>query len=207
MKRTVFQRIVWSGILAAVLAGLSMPSFAEKADDGIIASGESRVLSCEGEMVTSVPEKDIPKSIKELYKGGKKDVSQIYEIKENKLIGKVGNGYPDITLTLCKKSESEYVFSTDCWINKRKYLYDWFSEEVHSIGLDKSTAYPSLFFRKYGNPSDVLGSYEVININRFNLHVTDDSYSPQVNYGGNKSSGYMVISKAELHCTVQKPKI
>ncbi|MHB1301639.1 MAG: hypothetical protein ACYCY8_12355 [Burkholderiales bacterium] len=128
--------------------------------------------------------------------------SQIYEISGTRLKEK-GYGYgPDVVLTQCHKSSSEYVYSTNCKINQMQYLSDWQAETNHVVNLANPDR-PSPFFQKYG---DVGGNYEILIINRLDLSLTDHYYEPQTWYKGNKANGYMVIYRYNAKCSIQKPK-
>lgn len=129
---------VYIELLFGIVTMTASPAFAD----------EVKILDCVGETInTTIPhdEKSIPDS--------KNDIAQIFELHKDSLLVK-GGVMPDYSLALCKKSDSEYVFSSNCKIKSRNdYLLNWNSilsqfEELHinrtSLAIDWSTYDPHL---------------------------------------------------------------
>ena len=173
-------------VFLAMTVSFTVHSIAAKSED-------SKILSCEGKMVLSVPS-DASEAGKEAVRANNSsnEISQIYEINKNKLV-ETGGKSPSVIYTLCKKSESEYIYSSDCTINELQYLHDWNSKTDHK--------YPSSFLKKY-----VSQDYAVIYINRVNLQITRMSFSPTFTENS-KHNGYMETSTTEMNCALRKPRI
>lgn len=154
-----------------------------------------KILSCEGIMEETVPDdiSDSAKKVTEINNSGDRQVSQVYEMKSNLLVAKGGMA-SDETFKLCKKSESEYVFSDECKTDELQFLRDWHAEDDHL--LDSSP-----FLEKYPYLS-----YTIIRVNRTDLHVRMKTYFAHLSER-EKHHGFLVTTKAELECAVRKPKI
>lgn len=74
------------------------------------------------------------------------------------------------TLSLCKETPTEYVYSTNCAAQPRAFIGDWLAMK------DASTA-GQLMAKKYGEYSVVL---ETIQIDRVNLTISDEFVSTQM---------------------------
>ncbi len=144
-------------------------------------------------MEETVPDdvSDSAKEIAEINNSGDRQVSQIYEMRKNLLVEK-GDVHPDGRFQLCKKSESEYVFSNDCKTDELQYLRDWYAEEDHLVDSGP--------FDKHSI------NYIIIRVNRTDLHVSEKNYFALLSES-EKHHGYLVTTKTELECTLRKPKI
>ncbi len=154
------------------------------------------ILECSGEIKTEADE--MPVELKKNIVSIDGVSSQIYEFSDNKLIVKAGHEQRDDVYTLCRKTESEYVFSNNCKIDPNQYRLDWASEKEHPLDP------PSPFFIKYGNKDNVLGSFDFISIDRVNLNVISDTYIPSSD--GFKNRGYMITYHFNANCILTKPK-
>ena len=155
-----------------------------------LTTGVNKTLYCEGKFKSSVSygtsmagkEANIDNN------SGNTETSNIFELNNNKLIDKVDSGiYPDNIYTLCEKSQSEYVFASDCRLNEKEYLHNWYSENDHLNG--KSSF-----------------EYDVIYINRLYLTVTYRIYNPTISEDA-KHNGYMTTFESKLYCNIRKARI
>ncbi len=161
---------------------------------------KSIILSCEGpNTVQGIPDK--------LKKGNNiydnENTHQVFEIIENSILVKGGGHSPDITLSLCNQSESEYIYSDNCEVKSGEYLRDWHSENDHLIFVLKDWKHPSPFFRKYGKGNNFLAYYEVLKIDRTNSDVDWVVYSPMtgpISGSPKEKNGYLMIDHSVMNC-------
>jgi hypothetical protein len=74
------------------------------------------------------------------------------------------------TLSLCKETPTEYVYSTNCAAPPRAFISDW-------LAMTDSATANQLMAKKYGEYSVVL---ETVRIDRVNLTVSDEFISTQL---------------------------
>jgi hypothetical protein len=161
---------------------------------------KSKILDCEGEVKnTNLPhdEKGMADS--------KYKVTQIFELNENGILIKLGK-MRDYTLTLCKKTESEYVFSSNCKIDRLDYLNDWNSSISKMDGGLADIQNSSPFFRKYSTSTNILAAFEELRVNRATLDVNWNTYDPRPN-SSHSNSPSILIEDIHMHCTISKPKL
>ncbi len=125
-------------------------------------------------------------------------ISDTFELGNQNLIEKGGIGYPDFVYALCKKTESEYVFSNDCKINSEQYVQDWIYQNDHT--------YPnSKFFKKYGASINSFGWLGVVHVDRNNLQTEMVTYNLHLSESEERS--YMWTDQTKFSCSISKPKI
>ena len=172
----------------------------ELSGSSIAAESKKIILSCEGpDTVAGVPD--------ELIKGNniydKENTHQVFEVTENSILVKGGRHSPDITLSLCNQSESEYIYSDNCEVKSVDYLRDWYSEKDHLIYVLKDWKHPSPFFRKYGKGNNIFAYFEVLKIGRTNSDVDWVVYSPvtgPISGSPTEKNGYLMIDHSVMNC-------
>jgi len=167
----------------------------------VIAGEEkTKILNCSGEVKNTI----FPHDEKEMA-DSKEKVTQILELNKNGILVKNGN-MRDYTLTLCKKTESEYVFSSNCKIDRLDYFNDWNSGMYKMDGGLADIQNSSPFFRKYSTSTNITAEFEELHVNRVTLDVDWNTYYPRLN-GSRSNNPTIQIEDIHMHCTVTKPLI
>lgn len=131
---------------------------------GAAPVGDPTILSCDG--ITTNSGRNAPKDSVEI---PQRHQSATFTVGANKLTSQslVLSGE---TLSLCKETPTEYVYSTNCVAPPRAFIGDW-------LAMKDSATANQLMSQKYGEYSVML---ETVRIDRVNLTVSDEFISPQL---------------------------
>lgn len=156
------------------------------------------VLECDGTKQTTGI--DLPDNIKRVVPLPA-PVAYVHEIRGNLIESRSSDDWPGISLALCQKAASKFIFASNCQIDPIDYRNDWTSEDDHTE-YHKTNAEleqpSSKFFAKYPRSHSVL-RYVVVDLAA--LTVTDQEFVPRIT-SWNQKHGFMRITTISSRCTL-----
>ncbi|MFX1803097.1 hypothetical protein PWR66_05475 [Paraburkholderia sp. A1RO-5] len=157
------------------------------------------ILKCSGvlwgEGIDAPKDEEIP--------GHEPNLESIYTMDGSTLTESGGGISADTHYALCSSTNTNYLFSTDCSVQRQQYVMNW---------LQSTTGEPenASYFKKH--PSSTWG-LEIVSIDRVNLRVDEEFLVGHSRAHWDKASNHMVFApflvsiRYSGNCAIAQPKL